>query len=107
MAGAAFARFHAHYAGLFAALSAAFLVLAFYLSVLRRPSTRARWTFVVMSLAVAGLSFWPSPPGLAGQLIAGFAIILAAIAISTMRRADAEGGPVAHPRLTLHVTGMT
>jgi len=107
VAGAGFARFYAHYAWLFTALSAAFLLLAFHLSVLRRPSLGTRLTFVVMSLAVAGISFWPSPPGLAGRLVAGLSVVLGAITLWSMARPRIERSPVASPRLTLHVTGMT
>jgi len=105
--GAGFARFHSRYAWLFTVLSAAFLLLAFYLSVFRRPSWGARLTFVVMSLAVAGIAFWPSPPSLPGWLVADLSVVLAAITLWTMTRKTAGGRPVASARLTLHVKGMT
>ncbi len=107
VAGAGFARFHARYAWLFLALSAAFLLLAFHLSVLRRPSRGTQLTFVVMSLVVAGLSFWPSLPGLAGWLIAGLSVALAAITLWTLLHTRVGRTPVANPGLTLHVSGMT
>jgi hypothetical protein len=53
------------------------------------------------------VSFWPSPPGLPGWLVACISVILAAITLWTMTRTRAGGSPIASPRLTLHVTGMT
>lgn len=76
---------------IFTGLSIVFLLGAFYLSVVRRPTRRARVTFLVMCGFLAAVSFWPKPPELRGWIVVAFTVGLAAAsAILLMRPRSLE-----------------